>query len=53
MKNSDKVIGRQSMDGSRGYRDDFLEHNFPDGHSIGPHVNIWGPGIEDGIHLFY
>jgi RHS repeat-associated protein len=53
MKGSSMVIGRESFDGSSGWRDDFLGHTFGDGVTMGPHVNIWGPGINDGIHLFY
>lgn len=47
MKNSKEAIGREGSEGSRGYRDDFLGHDFGDGYSVGPHVNVWGPGIED------
>jgi hypothetical protein len=53
MKESNMVIGRSSFDGAAGWRDDFLGHVFSDGASIGRHVNVWGPGIPDGIHLFY
>jgi hypothetical protein len=45
---SDRTIGRQSWDGSVGWRDDWFGHPF-DGR---PHVNVWGPnGVE--LHLYY
>jgi RHS repeat-associated protein len=53
MKDSTQVIGRQNVSGTAGWRDDFLGHTFPDGASMGPHVNVWGPGIDSGVHLFY
>ncbi len=49
-KNSNRVIGRQSADGSAGWRDDFLGHH--SGFEAGPHVNVWGPGGAQ-FHLFY
>ena len=53
MRSSKTKIGRESADGTRGYRDDFLGHQFPGGVSMGPHVNVWAPHLRDGIHLFY
>jgi hypothetical protein len=53
MRNSNRKIGRESADGTSGYRDDFLGHEFPDGKTMGPHVNVWAPHLPDGLHLFY
>lgn len=51
MRNSERVIGRESVSGDVGWRDDFLGHDF--GKTLlGPHVNVWGPDWE-GVHLFY
>lgn len=48
LKDSNRVIGRQSSDGSIGWRDDFLGHpQF----NMGPHVNVWKDGT--GLHFFY
>jgi Pretoxin HINT domain len=47
LRRSDRVIGRESMDGSRGWRNDMFGHRF-DGR---PHFNAWGPGFN--IHLYY
>jgi hypothetical protein len=48
MSASNRVIGRQSADGSIGWRDDFLGHpRF----GAGPHVNVWVDRIE--FHLWY
>lgn len=48
LKDSNKVIGRQSADGLSGWRDDFLGHpQF----QMGPHVNVWTNG--SGFHFFY
>ena len=48
LKNSNRIIGRQSSDGAAGWRDDFLGHpQF----GMGPHVNAWGNGAE--YHFFY
>ncbi|RZQ62865.1 type IV secretion protein Rhs [Amycolatopsis suaedae] len=52
----DGVIGRQSADGSVGWRDDRMGHTFnQDGRTevVGPHVNVWGPGVNHRIHFFY
>jgi hypothetical protein len=53
MRDSDRVIGRESADGAVGWRDDFLGHKFGDGVEMGPHVNVWAPHLPDGLHLFY
>jgi hypothetical protein len=48
-KSSKRVIGRQSADGTVGWRDDFLGHSRL---GAGSHVNVWGPGGLN-FHLFY
>ncbi|RJQ70247.1 RHS repeat protein [Pseudonocardiaceae bacterium YIM PH 21723] len=53
---SNRVIGREQLDEAgmsvAGWRDDVLGHQFGD-HTIGPHVNIWGDGLNHKVHLFY
>ena len=61
MRDSDKVIGRKSADGTRLWRDDFTGHVFKDGRGnvekiIGPHLNVEAPHLPNGgkgLHLFY
>ncbi|UPZ28860.1 RHS repeat-associated core domain-containing protein [Streptomyces sp. LRE541] len=53
MKTSDRVIGRESKDHGAGWRDDFLGHDFGKGDVVPPHVNVWGPGLNGKVHLFY
>lgn len=53
MKDSDKVIGRRTADKQLGWRDDFLGHDYGSAGEMGPHVNVWGPGLDKRIHLFY
>jgi RHS repeat-associated protein len=48
----DGVIGRQSESGDIGWRDDRMGHKFGD-ETVGPHVNVWGPGINHKVHFFY
>ena len=48
MRNSNRVIGRQNFDFSRGWRDDFLGHSQ---FNMGPHVNVWNSGSK--FHFFY
>jgi hypothetical protein len=48
----DSVIGQQRLDGSAGWRDDFLGHVFEDS-TLGPHVNIWDTRLGVEEHLFY
>ena len=48
LRDSNKVIGRQSADGLAGWRDDFLGHPRYD---MGPHVNVWTD--SSNFHFFY
>jgi hypothetical protein len=48
LRNSKRVLGKESADGSAGWRDDFLGHSRFD---APPHVNAWADGFE--FHLFY
>ncbi|KAB0573872.1 RHS repeat-associated core domain-containing protein, partial [Ideonella dechloratans] len=48
LKDSNRVIGRRSADGSTGWRDDFLGHPQFD---MGPHVNVWNG--DQSLHFFY
>ena len=50
-ENSKKVIGKESLDGTRYWRDDYYGHDFPDGTVLPPHVNVGVDGID--FHLFY
>lgn len=53
MRNSNMIIGRRSSDGSIGWRDDFNGHDFGDGDSLEPHVNVWNDKEQFKTHLFY
>jgi len=47
-KNSAGVIGKQSADGTVGWRDDVLGHS---AYGMGSHVNVWGLGVS--AHFWY
>jgi hypothetical protein len=53
MSDSDRVIGRQSRSGNRGWRDDFPGHVFRDGTTLPPHVNVFVDEVDGLPHLFY
>jgi hypothetical protein len=51
-KDSVKRIGVQSRNALRGFRDDFMGHQFGDGTYIPPHLNVWYDEFIK-LHFFY